>query len=95
MSTLADALEAYELAIANGAPSIDIALRFAELKDANHAYVHELAAAEEATARVWGQLLPCLDAPDECVTICSTCGMPTESEPCEKHQPVAYARCNA
>lgn len=27
--------------------------------------------------------------------VCSVCDTPVESEPCEEHQPVAYARCNA
>ncbi|GAA5229244.1 hypothetical protein GCM10025779_00570 [Arthrobacter cryoconiti] len=26
--------------------------------------------------------------------VCSTCGMPTESEPCEEHQPNTYERIN-
>lgn len=40
------------------------------------------------------------DAPDEFIElngmggfVCSVCGVPVESEPCEIHQPDAYARC--
>lgn len=41
------------------------------------------------------------DAPDRWIIhnevggyVCSRCGMPTETEPCPDHQPIAYARCN-
>lgn len=27
--------------------------------------------------------------------VCSRCGMPTESEPCREHQPIAYAQVDA
>lgn len=40
------------------------------------------------------------DAPDELIVIngmggyvCSACGVPVEAEPCDIHQPDAYARC--
>lgn len=41
--------------------------------------------------------LPSRDAPDKWVDdgviggyVCAVCGMPTESEPCPEHQPIAY-----
>lgn len=27
------------------------------------------------------------------IFVCAECGTPVESEPCEEHQPAAYARC--
>jgi hypothetical protein len=97
-----DALDAYAHAIACGAPSIVQADRFADLTAAHRARMNQLHETEEAVTRVWDRLLPCLDAPDEWVSIngmpgtcCSECGMPTESEPCAVHQATAYARCNA
>lgn len=100
-----EAFDAYAHSIACGAPSIVQADRFADLTAAHCARMNDLAAAEEAVARVWERVLPCLDADDKFVYagvgdeiggyVCSACDMPVESEPCEQHQPTAYARCNA
>lgn len=61
MSALADALEAYEHAIACGAPSIEQASRFADLTALHRNRMEQLHEAEVAVERVWGRLLPCLD----------------------------------
>jgi hypothetical protein len=48
--TLADALEAYEHAIACGAPSIDQAAAFADLTTAHRARMNRLHAQEQVTS---------------------------------------------